>query len=350
MNMNRLAHSTHQSPLEQFLREYVSARDGIWDEVEPQVYDVLLGPDMIQVAFDPEALPEHPRAQLATFGSPLFDRLLSDAAGRWNSAAFYRIGAHLTPHTLAHRIARAIAVPAGATLESGATRAMHFPQAVFWFKATFASDQREDVVLPVGIDLSSMREARQLDATLAFERLSGEPDVPLPEAPHRGLAAGYRVSRSHAVRSLASMANARRREWSGAVHKQIERMRGYYTRLREEAAAPAGKAADPAAAAARARARKESIDREEQLRIAELRRKSELRVELKLTNLLLVYQPKLKVSVSVTSKGRPPQPLDLVWDPVTDSVEAASCPRCGQPTFKLEIDRHGLKCPSCPAR
>ena len=30
------------SPLESFLREYLETTGGVWDEIEPQVYDVLL--------------------------------------------------------------------------------------------------------------------------------------------------------------------------------------------------------------------------------------------------------------------------------------------------------------------
>jgi hypothetical protein len=108
------------------------------------VYDVLIGPELLQVAFDPEALPEHPQSQLAALGSPLVDRLLADAASRWNSAEFYRIGLHTRPHHLETRLARAIQVPANATIELQQTRQMHFPQAVFWFKATFASGHGTD--------------------------------------------------------------------------------------------------------------------------------------------------------------------------------------------------------------
>src|SRR5665213_1853411 len=35
------------SPLEQFVRDYVEARNGVWDEVEPQVYDLLIGPETV---------------------------------------------------------------------------------------------------------------------------------------------------------------------------------------------------------------------------------------------------------------------------------------------------------------
>src|SRR4051812_13748973 len=43
------------SPLEAFVREYVEARDGVWDQIEPQVYDLMVGSDIKRVAFDPEA-------------------------------------------------------------------------------------------------------------------------------------------------------------------------------------------------------------------------------------------------------------------------------------------------------
>lgn len=339
-----------QSPLEEFLRDYVVARDGMWEEIEPQVYDVLLGAEMTRVAFDPEALPEHREAQLATFGSPLFDRVLNDAAGRWNSATYYRVGMNLNPHNIAGRVERSISFPAGATIAMEAARPMYFPQAVYWFKATFASDQKEDVLLPVGIDLYQLREVRQLDGLIALERLSEEPDMPMAEAPHEGLMAGYRTARGHAIRSLSSVGNARKREWSGSVEKQINRMRGYYQKMRDEAAAPATRAADPAAAATRTQSRRESIAREEQIRIAELRRKSQLRVELKLTNLLVVHQPKLMLSVSILSRGKTIQRLPVVWDPLTDSVEAPACPSCRQPTFKVEMGRDGLRCPACLGR
>ena len=113
--------------------------DGVWDEIEPQVYDVLLDAELMRLAFDPDALPEHPQAQLATFGSPLFDRLLVDAADRWNSAVCYRVGLHPVPRKLEALLERAFTLAPGMALQLRRTRAMHFPQAVFWLTATFTT-------------------------------------------------------------------------------------------------------------------------------------------------------------------------------------------------------------------
>jgi hypothetical protein len=82
-----------------------------------------------------------------------------------------------------------------------------------------------------------------------------------------------------------------------------------------------------------AAARREAIDREESLRIAELRQKSSVRVGIQLGSLVLVEQPKLQIKAGVSVKGRLVERLDLVWDPLSDALEPVPCARCGQPTF-----------------
>jgi hypothetical protein len=162
------------TPLEAFVRDYVETTGGVWDEVEPQVYDVLLpaedprepvdvgGREILRIAFDPEALPEHPGAQLASFGTPLIDRLLAEAMHRGRSAQLYLVGLNLAPHDLAGRVRRALTLPAEAKLHLERVRPLHFAQAIFWFEATFVSDQKEQEIVPVAMDLHYGRQVRHL--------------------------------------------------------------------------------------------------------------------------------------------------------------------------------------------
>jgi hypothetical protein len=331
------------SPLEQFIRDYTESCGGAWDEIEPQVYDLLIGPDIIPVAFDPEALPEHPNTQLLSLGSPLLDRLLDDAAQRWSSSRFYRIGLNLHPHDLESRLRRAISLPPDATANIERIRTMNFPQAVFWFKATFASDQKEEEILQIGIDLHHLREVRHLELLLTSNRLSEDPQINLPETHHSSLAAGYRAARGQVAPTIASLASTRRRECAGRVERQIARMSGYYAQLREEAEEQVARTADPA----RVAARREAIDREERLRIAELRQKSTVRVQVKLASVMVIQQPKLLLFTEIFDKLRAVGLLNVVWDPLAEAIEATPCPTCGQPTFAFRIFRHGLGCASC---
>jgi hypothetical protein len=337
------SNSSPLSPLERFVRDYVEARNGAWDEIEPQVYDLLVGPDILQVAFDPEALPEHPNAQLASLGSPLVDRLLGDATERWSSSRFYRIGLNLHPHGLVSRLQRAITLPPTASVTIEKVRIMNCPQALFWFKATFASDQKEEEILPIGIDLHYLREVRHLDLLLAPNRLSEAPEAPLPEAPHASLTAGYRAARQQVAPTVASLANTRRREWTSRVEKQITRMNAYYAQLRDEADEQAARVTD----SARAAARRDAINREERLRIAELRQKSVIHVRAKLASMMVIQQPKLLISSVILDKHHPIGRLEAVWDPLSETIEAPPCPACGQPTFAPRIHRNGLGCRNC---
>jgi hypothetical protein len=94
--------------------------------------------------------------------------------------------------------------------------------------------------------------------------------------------------------------------------------------------------------------RTDALVREERLRVAELRQKSILRVRLRLLTLLVIQQPKLLVSSVVNSPKKEVGNLELVWDPLTESLEAVPCPECQRPTFALTLNRLSrLACPAC---
>jgi hypothetical protein len=350
------------APLESFVRDYLEITGGVWDEVEPAVYDLVFAAgeeggltgtdrrDVLRITFDPEALPEHPGAQLASFGTPLVDRLLACAIERGRSARVYFNGLNLAPHGIAERVRRALTLAEGVDVSPLRIRALDFPQAVFWFEATFASDQKEQEILTVAIDLHYARQVRHLDQLLDYDRLAEAPAIPLVEARRESVAAVYPVARQRVVRTLAALANVRRRELTERVERQIERMRRYYTDLRRELDQGAGRARASDEDGAKRAARREALAREERLRATELRTKSTLRVQLRLVNLLVVQQPKLLVHSLVTSPRGMDTPLELVWDPLLEILEAARCPECGRPSLAWDFDRRKrLVCPSCPA-
>src|SRR5260370_1125265 len=185
--------------LEEFVRDYLEASGGGWGEVEPHVYDVQLpaagsegeGREVMRIAFDPEALPEHPDSQLASYGTPFIDRLLAAAVARGRYARLYLIGLNLAPHDLVSHLHRALTLPEQATLKPVDARPLHLAQALFWFQGTFVSDQKEQEIVPVALDLHYGRLVRHLDQLLEHSRLAEAPSLPLPEAPRLRLAPAY---------------------------------------------------------------------------------------------------------------------------------------------------------------
>ena len=185
------------SPLEEFLRTYLETVGGVWDEVEPQVYDVLVpsegGGGVQRITFDPEALPEHPGAQLASFGTPFIDQILTDAVRRGRRGRFYMVGLNLTPHDLAGRVRRALTLAPPLELLVERVRALHFAQVVFWFQAEFVSDQKEQEILAVAVDLHYGREVRHLEQLLDHSRLVSQPALPPAGSPARQRGVGLSV-------------------------------------------------------------------------------------------------------------------------------------------------------------
>src|SRR5205814_1720877 len=103
------------------------------------------------------------------------------------------------------------------------------------------------------------------------------------------------------VRTLAALANSRVREVSEHTARQIARMVRYYADLRQELQEQRERAEARKEDLSRFAGRLEALNREERIRVSELRQKSALRVRLRLLQLLVVEQPKflLKSGVAV---------------------------------------------------
>src|SRR5215469_8033362 len=161
--------------LQEFVTDYIHTIGGDCEEIEPQVYDILLpdgfaGQDarqeraslsslrelaqrgVLRVTYDPEAVPEHPGSQLVSFGTPLVDAILADAVHRGRTATAYFTGLNLQARDLPTKIRRTVKLPENFDWTFENIRFLHYPQAIFWFEATFSSDIKEQEVLPVAFD------------------------------------------------------------------------------------------------------------------------------------------------------------------------------------------------------
>ena len=158
----------------------------------------------------------------------------------------------------------------------------------------------------------------------------------------------YGLARDRAVRTLSGMAGSRRRELDQRVKRQVQRMQRYYADMRDELTAQQQRVRDRQQDEDKFAARREALVREETLRVTELRHKSALRVDLRLVSVLVIGQPKLRMPAKLHLPKREPEPVALIWDPLTESLEAPPCPGCQQPTLIFRPDRLGhAACPQC---
>jgi len=348
-----------RTPLEGFVLEYVEAAGGVWDEAEPQVYDVMLPGELARqlelppgevarLAFDPEALAEHPLAHLMMFGNPSLERIFEEAQERGRVARVYLPGGNLAPHDLRVQVARGLKLGPGLGLSLGEVRVCHIHACLFWFEATFISDEREQAILEVGVERFYGRPLRHLQATLRQAGVAAAPALPYPDAPSLPLAQAYVLAREEALRSLQVAAHARLAELEGSYRRQAGRISSYFADLRAELAQRAERAANRGEDRARFEEQGRALALEEQARLSELRQKLALRVQVRLLNLLQVAQPKLLLRLWVGRPKQSPLQLQAVWDSLAQALEALPCPSCGRPTLELGW-RRSLGCPGCQA-
>jgi len=370
------------TPLEKFVLEWVETVGGVWQTVEPQVYDVMLpetAADQLELAvpegvfrlaFDPEALADHPGAHLMLFGNPILDHIFEQAQALGQVARVYLSGYNLSPHNLPSLLERGIQLPQGVALQLGEPRAYHFTSALFWFQATFISDEKEQDLFSVGVDLYYGRLVRHLEENIQSATLSESRPFPYPDAPRIPLTQAYALAREEATRAVTVAAHARLAELRARVQRESQRVIRYFADMRAELAERQARAAVKGDAPTRFEGQLQALDREEQVRLSELRQKMVLSVQVRLLNLLLVVQPKLRVPVRLVSLMRPRAALrnaapkeresvqarqrgevgqvELVWDPATGKVEAFPCPACGRPTLALALTPTGrIVCADC---
>lgn len=340
-------------PLEEFLIEYVDTRGGIAEAIEPQVYDVLLpeAETPLRVTFDSEALPEHPNAQLLTFGSAVLDDLVQEAQRRGRLASAFLDDVHLAPHGFDARLKREVILPPSAALDIQAARPLYVTHTLFWFETTFSSDEQEQALYPFGVERFYGRPVRYLEPLLASERLSELRRWAFPDAPARPLPEAYLLAREHVVRTVTAEANQRHLQLSTQQVQQRERMTNYFADLRAELSERLRKAAqhqDAQEEIVSLQQRLDALAREETLRLEELQRAARLRAQIQLLNLLHVKIPRLFVNAQLVREKHAPQPLTLTWDPLTEKTDPFPCPHCQHPTLEQRLTRRGeLGCPQC---
>ncbi len=343
----------HRSPLEQFFRDYVETSGGIWEEIEPQVYDVLWSDaeEPQRITFDSEALPEHPSAQLLTFGLPLLDAMLEEAQQRGQAARAYLDGMHIEPYGIETQVERDLTLPGSVRMEVDQVRTRYVRHTLFWFEATYLSDEKEQALYTAAVDRYYGRLVRHLEP-LDSEQLSAERLWPHPDAPALPLDQAYLLARERIVRNVLVAANSHQRERQTRLGKQIERMEQYFTDMRTEVEERIQKAQARGDDTTGLLQRIEALERERVLRIDELRRKAVTRVHLRLTNLLHLSIPRLFLRTHLVPTGKQPHatelPLTITWDPLVGKTDAVDCPTCGTSTYELRLKARGAYgCPAC---
>ncbi len=337
--------------IEAFTVTAVERLGGAAEERAPGLYTVLSPGaragqvETRQLAFDPEVLEEEPDAELVTFASPTLEQIvaLATASGRV-ARAFLNAAPNLSRAT-AERLARSYRFT-GASWIAGTARPWWLPAGISLFRARYLSDSREEELIEVSVSLVDLRIFRRLAEAVERYGLAAEPNEAWPMMAELPVSALYAVARDELERKLLAPLGVRRRELESRLARESGRATAYYDELAREieeqrstlpAGAPERVALDGRLAAVR-------LERDG--RLAELRRKYALEVEVSLLSVLRLYLPRLVVHGTLAGKHDRTE-LALVWDPLEQAGEPLRCQRCGGFTYEVALHRGTVACAPC---
>ena len=227
------------------------------------------------------------------------------------------------------------------------------------FKLTAVSDEKREDIISVCVNESNGASADHLvEPILGQLAAHGDAFTHLPTS--QKLDAPW--SEQEAARWCATFLPSRIRErlapfLSGMERRMAndtDRLHAYYSALRSEAAARREevrrKAAPEEALIKREELRLEAAEREYHAKIADVKRKYAMSVEVKLAQAVRLAMPVHRVrGLLLRRKGK--RPIHLDWNALTKRMDSFLCEGCGglSTTHALCDDRLHVLCPACLA-
>lgn len=348
------------NPLEELTIEYIHSTAGDYERVEPQVYDIVLSDPIVnqlqlpisnglcRVTFDTEALADHPQAQLLAFGHPTLDQIFAMAHQQGSVGKIFLSGFNLQPHQLLSKLKQQLRIHKDLNIEFGTPRILHFTLWFYWFQATFVCDEKIQHLFEVGIDQYYGRLTRRFQELLEAAHITSVSTVPFPDVGGIPLTDAYTLARAETIIKLRPIMRNYKEKLTNHLTQESNQITRYFDGMIAEVEERQKKTLSMGKDNETFQQQKRSLELERQARLVELRKKMTLKVDLKLLNLLSVVMPKIATPLKLTSKRNLTVDLTVIWNPLNETVEPISCPKCRNPTLELVQNSHGaIHCAQC---
>lgn len=335
------------SELQTFVMECIQSAGGVVEVPEYGLAEALLpedaaralgGQTFVRIAFDPEVAREHPDAELAVYGSEFLDRLIAFATGRGLSTVRYVHVDRLEATRVIERLQDDFSF-VSCRPEVVRSAIQHFGYIRFFFKLIYLTDEREESLQSVLVNLNTNRPVKQAERFQQLATYVSSAQRVYPQAPSCSVQAAYRTACVFLKERAQEAFAAKEEDNQRRLETDLRRIHAYYDDLKEESERRIQRTSDSGRADA-ARHRLEVYEIERERRKRELEDKYSLRLSARLTGAELLIQPKATYVVRVSHRDRS-FAVPFVWDPLLKTFEPPLCARCGEALWTLAFDRDG---------
>ena len=377
--------------LRDFAAGFLEQCGAIIERIEPDGLEVLSPaavrealslPELARLGFSPELPPGAERVGLESNWLERFQGLLG-GRGQWTRLI---LNPGYTPPSNPERILEHALSLQNATYRLLSAAPARTRYLILVFRYSALSEEKREGIVRIGFNLAN---GATLDGwmEMLWPMLSArETAPPLQEAsgvPAPGdLPEIWAAERLHAIlqRALAARVAERLERFVQGLRRRqerdLERLHGYFSDMRQEirqraAKGARGAEAEPREEQARQQARLASIEREYRSKVVDLRQKYALNVETTFVQGLVLEMPVHRLAVLI-KRRKGERPFHLDWNPAVRRLEAppceysftwtsermvcdealhlvspeahAGCPACGKPLCRA---CHAEKCPKC---
>lgn len=321
---------------------------GVHEVLIPDALAARLGVDSyLRLSFDVEASD----ALRLSVNHPLVEAIAEQLMQEMGYAQVYIDHVRLEKKGLYDVAAQAFSFP-NARL---AARRAAVPQAAFHhylrfnFKVAFLSDEKQEQIVSVLLDVQGgypVRDPDLLERLISSETRSTLPDLAVAKPRWQG--AGDALDSATYLALLPRAQAAAEAEVAGRLgglqarmqrflEQDLARIEDYYDSLEKDlqqrrARSDAGEEERRSSLEDKVQALRE----ERAAKLADIRARYQLRVELELINVLRIVQPKLALPVEIANR-RVTIIRFAVWDPLVHRLEALVCDVCGEPGEGLHL-------------
>ena len=219
----------------------------------------------------------------------------------------------------------------------------------FNFKVTFLSDEKQEQIISVVLDVQggyAVRDAELLERLVSFETETAFPRLAVAQPHWQGAGDALAPATLRALLSRATVAaEASLADRLATLQTRTQRfleldrarLEDYYDSLEHDLKQRLARTETTEVERRRnAESKLEALAAERSAKLADALARHQIRVELDLINMLLIVQPKVVLPVTIANR-RATVTRFAVWNPLVHRLEPLLCDYCGQPGENLHL-------------
>lgn len=297
--------------------------------------------------FDRNLVTQYPDAEFISYGHPYLEKIIHLASQKGLITRWYLNGLKTTTGYLSEKVAHKVKFY-DCKVKYLLDILERFSYCLFNFKISYLSDDKKEEIKTVLVDrfsagvnrkLLDILNSLSLDTKCEFRGMSEGEIRPLEEV--------YQSACHWVKNDIAASIEEMKKGILKRLSKEIIRLENYYLENEAEIKQKLSKETLSHERRQKIKQKLKINALEKEKKILDLEEKYKLKVNIKLLNLALIYQPKIKCKLEIIGRGKSFY-FNVFWNPVFKDIEEPFCMKCKTPSYEMEFEPEGeLICPTC---